>query len=477
LPELDAGIFKSYDIRGTYPDQLNESLARLLGRALPQVFGGRRVVIGHDARLSSPALCASLAAGLRDAGAAVSSIGLCPTELVYYATSTGDRFDLGVMITASHNPPQYNGFKVVRRGGEPVWAMGGLPELREAMTQMPAAPGGREELPLRSVPAEEEYIDFALDLVGRPPVLDLRIAVDAGNGVGALLWERLARRLGCETIPLNFEPDGRFPAHHPDTTRRENLQDVIRATEEHHAALGLAFDGDADRVVAVLEDGHVVDGSEVIATVAARLRQRDPGLVFAVGQTTSRKCTEYFRALGAEPPMVPVGHAKIKAAMRAVPEMTFAGEDAGHYYYRDFFCSDSALITTLHLLHLAPNGGLARFVGSLPGPWHRPFHEPFFRFDDQDRALAVCRQAALTMLDQEPEATEITCEREGRVDRRCARADIECSDGVRVDYADWWLCVRPSGTEPIARLAVEARSPGLVEQHVASLSAMFKRLA
>ena len=477
MPELDARVFKSYDIRGTYPDQVDEGFARLLGRALPGVLGGRCVAVGHDVRVSSPALCAALAAGLREAGARVAAVGLCPTELVYYVTSAGEGFDLGVMITASHNPPEYNGFKVVRRGGEPVSALSGLGDVREAMAQMEAPAGGREALPLKSVSAEEEYLDFILALVGRPDVLGLRVAVDPGNGVGGLLWDRLARRLGCETVRLNFEPDGRFPAHHPDPSRRENLQDLIRAVSEQRANLGLAFDGDADRVVAVLADGHVVDGSEVIACIATRLRECDPSLPFAVGQTTSRKALDHFRAQGAEPLMLPVGHAKIKDAMRAHPEVVFAGEDAGHYYYRDFFRCDSALITALHLLHLAAGGALAGVVGSLPGPWERPFREPSFRFDDQGRALQVCREVALAAIKRNPEPIEITCEEGGGVNRRCAPADVEHCDGVRVDYADWWFCVRPSGTEPIARLALEARDAALLSQQTAVLTAAFREFA
>jgi phosphomannomutase len=476
LPELDARVFKSYDIRGTYPSPLDEGFARLLGRAIPPVLGGRRVVVGRDARLSSPVLCAALSAGLREGGAAVASLGLCATELVYYATSIGEGYDLGVMITASHNPPEYNGFKIVRRGGEPVWALNGLGALREAMARMPAATGGEAQRPLKDVSAEEDYLDFALDLVGRPPVLDMRVVVDPGNGVGGLLWERLTRRIGCDTIALNFEPNGRFPSHHPDPSRRENLDALIGAVGEHGAELGLAFDGDADRVVAVLRDGHVVDGSEVIALVVTRLREAGPARAFAVGQTTSRKCLDYLRAIGVEPLMVPVGHAKIKAAMRAEPTLAFAGEDAGHYYYRDFFCCDSALITALHLLHFAPGGRLARLVSSFPGPWHRPFREPSFRFDDQDRALAVCRQVALWALERDPDPLEITCERNGRVDRRCSPEDVASCDGVRVDYGDWWFCVRPSGTEPIARLALEGRSAGLVAERVDLLTAMFSRL-
>ena len=474
---FDQSVFKSYDVRGTYPDQVDERFARALGRALPLALGGTRVLIGHDARLSSPFLYGALAAGLHEGGAEVAGMGLCATELVYYVTGGGERFDLGVMITASHNPPRYNGFKVLRRGGEPVSAASGLDAVQEAMARTAPPSAGSAAPPPKSVAAESDYLDFALGLLGAPDVGGLRIAVDPGSGVGGLLWERLARRLGCELVRLNFEPDGAFPAHHPDPSRRENLDQIVAAVQREGAALGLAYDGDADRVVAVLPDGHVVDGSEVTVCVAERLRERTPELTFAVGHTASRKALDHFRAEGIEPLMVPVGHAKVKAAMRATPEMAFAGEDAGHYYYRDFFCCDSALLTTLHLLHLAAAERVGAIVNGLPGPWVRPLREPAFRFADKGRALEVCRQVALRVLGRNPDPLEMTCEVAGRIKRRCSMRDIGHCEGVRVDYPDWWLCVRPSGTEPVARLALEARDAGLLERQTEALRSLFDHLS
>ncbi len=473
MPAIDASVVKSYDIRGTYPAQLDERFAYLLGRALLRVLPAGRVAVGHDCRLSSPALAASLAAGLRDEGAQVGALGLCPTELVYYAAGAPMGFDLGVMVTASHNPPEYNGFKVVKAGGEPVTGATGLREacrLMEAMDLDP--PDGLGPLQA-DVPAAGDYAEFALNMVGPPLAGGLRVVVDPGNGVGGLLWDLLTERLGLEPVRMNFEPDGSFPAHHPDPSRLANLQPMIKRVRAEGASLGFAYDGDADRVVVVLADGHVVDGSEMTACIAMRLLEGEPGSPFGVGQTTSRKVLDFFAARGIEPVWTPVGHSKIKNVLRARPDMVFAGEDAGHYYYRDFFCCDSSLLTTLHVLHLASSGRLAELVGSFAHEWRRPAREPSFGFGDQGTAMDVCRRVALTALERHGEPAEITCEKDAVLLRRCTPGDVEACDGVRLDYADWWFCVRPSGTEPIARLALEARSEAMLAGRTEELTSLF----
>ncbi len=473
---FDPAVVKSYDIRGTYPDQIDDEFAYLLGAALPRALPRRSAVIGHDCRLSSPALFQALARGLGAAGVRVASLGICPTELVYYAVGTSGDYDLGLMITASHNPPEYNGFKVVGPGCEPITGPRGLGRAFRLM-QVEHPPECRAPVPAPTdVHAGPDYLEFALNLVGAPPASTLRLVVDPGNGVGGLLWDLVAPRLDCTTIRMNYEPDGTFPAHHPDPSKRANLVPLIERVAAERADAGLAYDGDADRVVVVTRDGHVVDGSEMTACIASRLLQADPGRRFGVGQTTSRKTLDYFRTRGVEPLVTPVGHAKIKDVLRAHPEVAFAGEDAGHYYYRDFFCCDSSLLTTLHLLHLLGAGELDEVIASFAGPWHRPDREPAIPFDDQEHALGVCRRVALAAVADWGAGVEITCELDGEVLRRCDPKAIEGCDGVRVDYDDWWFCVRPSGTEPIARLAVEARATALLNERTQRLLALFDRL-
>ncbi|MFO7958812.1 MAG: hypothetical protein R6X33_17125 [Candidatus Brocadiia bacterium] len=469
---FDSKIVKSYDIRGVYPDQFDETFVYGLGRALPRVLGCARAGLGRDARLSSPAVYAALATGLRDAGATPVGLGLCPTEFVYYAVGSSTDLDLGVMVTASHNPPQYNGFKVLKSDGAPVTGETGLDEVCAFIRRMPPEPEFDLEPPAESRDPAADYAEFALEAVGMPEATRLKVVVDAANGVGRMLWDLISGRLGIDPIGMNMEPDGRFPAHHPDPSKRENLVPLIERVRAEGADIGFAYDGDADRVVVVTGDGSVVDGSATTACIAHRLLQRDAGCRFAVGQTVSRRVLDYFRGRGVEPEMVPVGHAKIKRVLRADPGLTFAGEDAGHYYYRDFFCCDSSLLTTLHILHLAADGELGEVVGAFP-EWHRPGQSIAVEFDDQGDALETCRRVALAALEEFPEPQEITCESEGRLLRHCGRPEMEEADGVRADWQDWWFCVRPSGTEPIARLALEARSARAAQARKERLLALF----
>jgi phosphomannomutase len=472
---FDDGVFKAYDIRGTVPDQLDERFAFAFGRHLAGTLDAERLVVGHDARVSSPSLYASFCAGLLEAGADVSGVGLCPTELVYFATAADYGFDLGVMITASHNPPEHNGFKVVTSSGEAVPGRPGLDAVRARIAADEGHGSGRAIPPILDV--RDDYVDFALTTVGIPDASGLKVCVDAGNGVAGLLWDWVEDAVGAELVRLNCVPDGRFPAHHPDPSKRENLVPLVEAVKVEGADLGLSYDGDADRVVAVLGDGHIVDGSEMIACLATRLMSENGCRDLGVGQTTSRKTLDYLARRGRPPVLVPVGHAKIKRAMREEPTLDFAGEDAGHYYYRTFFCCDSSLITTLHVLHLACEGEMVRITGDLRHEWRRPAREPAFRFDDPAEALAVCRRVASRSLGSFGSPVEITCEKGGRVLRNCAPSDIEDCDGVRLDYENWWMCVRPSGTEPIARLALEARSEDLLSDRTRLLSDFFTQAA
>jgi len=470
---FDPKIVKSYDIRGVYPDQFDEPFVYALGQALPRVLGCDRVALGRDARLSSPEVYAALATGLRDAGATPVGLGLCPTEFVYYAVGSSTDLDLGVMVTASHNPPGYNGFKVLRSDGEPVTGESGLNEACALIRRMAPEPDFEPRSPAERRNPAEGYADFALETVGAPEVRGLKVVVDAANGVGSMLWELITGRLGLEPVGMNMAPDGSFPAHHPDPSKRENLLPLVERVREEGADIGFAYDGDADRVVVVMGDGQVVDGSAVTGCIAHRLLQRDPDCRFAVGQTVSRRVLDYFRLRGVEPDMVPVGHAKIKRALRADPGLAFAGEDAGHYYYRDFFFCDSSLLTTLHILHLVAGGELAKLVGGLPD-WHRPGQSTAVEFDDQGDALETCRRVARAALEEFPAPREITCESEGRLLRHCGRAELAEAEGIRADWADWWFCVRPSGTEPIARLALEARSAARARARKQHLLALFR---
>ena len=383
------------------------------------------------------------------------------------------RFDMAVMVTASHNPPQFNGFKLVARGVEPISERSGLAVLRRWLLEAPAAAPPAAKALQKTVFPEDDYLRFALSLAGVPQVRSLKVVVDPGNGTGGLLWTGLDDALGIEPIRMNFEPDGRFPAHDPNPALLENLIPLRDRVTVERADIGFAYDGDADRTVAVLTDGHIMDGSEMILALFQHLFEGDQEARCAVSMVTSRKVLDFMRGQGSEPLIVPVGHAKVKSILRRDPHIAFAGEQSGHYFYRQFHCAESSLITTLCLLHMAASSRLEPLVQSLPGPWIAPDREPAFHFERQEDSLAACRSAARRAVEMFPDPLEIMCERDWRVARHCRPADIEQAEAIRVDYRHWWFCVRPSATEPLARLTAEAHTDEDLMQKLGALSALF----
>ena len=464
------GVFKPYDIRGVYPDELDEVFAYMLGRAVPRVFGCSRVAVGHDARLSSPALYAYLVSGLREEGAEVDAMGMCATELVYYAVGRSDEYDAGVVVTASHNPAEFNGFKIIDADARPVDGQGGLRSIAEEMDAVEEKVLPAADTPSRRRGIEEEYIEFAAALTGWPEGGGLTVVVDASNGVARLLWDILAGRIDVKLVRMNFEPDGNFPAHPPDPSHLPNLLPLQDKVRECKADLGLVYDGDADRVVAVLAGGRVAEGPEMAAAAARRVLDKHPECDIAVSMVATRMVLSYFRALGREPLLVPVGHAKVKKAMRSAPNLLFAAEMSGHYYYREFFCCDSALITTLNLVHLVGDGEMESIVAALAAHRWAPPLEGLFAVRARDEAAELCLKTAGAILQMFPNPDEIICEKDWQVLRGCCAEDLNGAEGVRVDYPDWWFCVRPSGTEDIVRLTVEASRPEVADERLQQIS-------
>jgi len=471
--QFDERVFKSNDIRGIYPAQVNEQFAWLLGCSLVSVLGARRIALGRDCRTSGSVLYAALAEGISSAGGDVGAVDLCPLELLHYLMGSGAGFDLAVMVTASHNPARFNGFKLVGEGGAPIGERNGLREVRRWIASAPAPDWKQARPPEKAVFAEDRYLRHALSVAGVPDARKLKVVVDPGNGTGGLLWRGLDEALGVEPVRMNFEPDGRFPAHEPNPARLENLLPLRDRVRREGADIGFAYDGDADRTVAVLADGHIIHGSEVILALFEHLFGTGSSARCAVSMVTSRKVLDFMRARGSAPLIAPVGHAKVKSIMRADASIAFAGEQSGHYFYREFYCCESSLITTLHLLHLAAAGALQPLVRQLPGPWLAPAEEPTFECARHEDAVAACRAVARAGLEMFPGPLEIMCERDWQVARRCDPQDIESAVSIRVDYPDWWFCARPSMTEPVARLSLEARDAEDLETKVAALSRAF----
>ena len=470
MARFDERVFKANDIRGPYPDQLNDGFAFLLGSALVEALGAKRIAVGYDCRLSSPSLSGALVAGAEASGAEIAVLGLCPGEHLYYLMGSRRDFDLGVMVTASHNPPQYNGFKVVGPDAEPIMEYNGLGAARQWIKGAPAPPERDFEAPRKSLCVEKDYVRYAVSVAGVPDPKALKVVADPGNGMGGLLWEELSAVTGIKPIRMNFKPDGHFPAHEPNPSKLENLLPLRDRVVREGANIGFAYDGDADRVVGVAANGRILHGSEMIVAVAEHMFEGQFSGQIAVNLVTSRTVIDFFRARGCEPVIAPVGHAKVKRLMRSDPTILFAGEQSGHYFYREFFCCESATITSLHLMHLAAAGRLLPLLESLPGPWLSLAKEPSFDFEEREEAVAACRATARRGIEMFPNAEEISCETRGEIKRHCDPSDIDEADGIRADYANWWFCVRPSETEPLARLTLEARNQTVLQEKLAALS-------
>jgi phosphomannomutase len=463
---MNSSVFRPSDIRGVYPDELDEAFAFALGAAVARGLGATRLACGHDARLSSPALYAHVLAGAQAVGTEVRGLGLCPTELVYFESGRGD-CDVAVMVTASHNPPAYNGFKVVGAGNEPVlvehiagWMKQPLPHMPD---ETPAVP--RPEPPLEAYMAEAFAVEPAEALRGR------RVAVDAGNGTAWTLWETVARRVDCELIPLNAEPDGHFPGRGPDPYEPGALEGLVETVRRNRAEIGLAFDGDADRLAVVDASGAALSGSEILALTAERFLEEHKGEgTVACNLVTSRATLEHLENLGWQRYLVPVGHGLIKQRMRADDRLLFAGEPSGHFFYRRLNCSDSAFLTSLLIIGLA--GDLAKRRAALPGGWIRPARESRIRADSRDQAVEACRRAAAGYIREElgSDGWRLACEVRGAIVTGRDLSLIDDATGVRCDAETAWFCLRPSGTEPILRVSGEARSAETLEALLSGLT-------
>lgn len=472
---FDDSVFKANDIRAPYPEHIDEAFAHALGQAVVSELDNQKVLLGRDCRLSSPSMAGAAGAGVRAAGGQIGYVGLCPSELIYYLMGDERGYDVAVMVTASHNPPEYNGFKLVGSGGAPVTSADGLGVIKEWMQEAPEPRGDSFSEPEQTVFARGEYVNYVMDHTGgRKDFSDVDVVVDPGNGTGGVLWDDLEEATGLEAVKMNYKPDGRFPAHMPNPAKMKNVQPLIDRVREEEADIGFCFDGDSDRTVAVLDDGRVMGGSQMIAALVDSLFADDSSAHSAVSMTSSRKLLDFLRKRGPEPLIVPVGHAKVKRIMRSNPDIDFAGEESGHYFFREFFCCESALMTTLYLLQSVADERLQTLIGELPGPWVQPDPEPAFHYTERSEALAASRTAALETLDMFPDEREIMCEFEWEIRRDCEREDIENATGVRVDYADWWFAVRPSGTEPLARLAGEARTEDLLNERLNAIGRFFE---
>jgi phosphomannomutase len=429
-------IFKAYDIRGEYPDQLDEELARAIGRAFVGYLGAPKIVVGRDMRVSSPSLAAAFIEGASSTGAAVVDAGLVSTDALYFASG---RLDLpGAMFTASHNPARYNGLKLCRPQAAPIGIESGLQDIKALAAAGDEEPGA-EPGAVETIDLLPEYAAHCRSfLVDENRLRPLKVAIDAGNGMAGATVPEVFSTLPFEVEPLYFELDGTFPNHPANPIEAENIADLQRVVLEKGCDAGIAFDGDADRMFLVDETGAPVSGSATTALVADRLLRRNAGESVIYNVICSWTVREVVEENGGNPIRSRVGHSFIKQIM-AESGAIFGGEHSGHYYFRDNFRADSGMIAALIALEALSDAGA-------------PLSEvlrPFQRYADSGEINSEVPDQAGTI---DRLASEYS---DGRQDRL---------DGLTVEYDDWWFNCRASNTEPLLRLNLEARSEELMAE-------------
>ena len=424
------GFFKAYDMRGTFGTDFGVDTVLRVGQALPQVVTGHRWLVGRDCRTTSPQICAALVDGLSSAGADVTDLGQCTTPMVYFFTAE-DGYDGSVMVTASHNPPADNGLKVSSRGARPVGYANGLDRVERLVAAGGAATRGSAATARQADGVLARYIGWMRER--SPDLSGLRYAVDCSCGMASIL----AHNLFPDAETINDTPDGRFPAHSPNPLKAEAREQIASLVREKGLDLGLVFDGDADRCMFVDETGAFVQPDYLIPIVAAACGAgRGDKVIHDV--RTSRGAIDAIRRLGAEPVMVPVGHAFAKPALRDTGAVC-GGELAGHYYFRDFHCCDSGALAALKVLgEVAKAKRAGRTFSEMMKPISGAYAnsgEINFKVNDKDAAIV----RALAAMD-------------AAGNRETSRSEM---DGVRAEFADGWVSLRKSNTEPYLRLVAE----------------------
>ena len=436
-------VFKAYDVRGIVPDQLDADMCLAIGRAVSRFAGAPEILVARDMRESGVELSAAFSDGVRAEGADVTDLGLASTDFLYFASGHLDA--PGAMFTASHNPAQYNGLKLCLSGARPIGRDTGLADIAaqaEKLLGEPVPPleGGRRQLDLLS-----EWADHVVSFVDVAALRPLKVVADTANGMGGLVVPIVFERLPFEVEILFPELDGSFPNHPADPIQPENLVALKKEVLARGADVGLAFDGDADRVFLVDEKAQPVSGSLTTALVAASMLTKHPGETILYNLICSHVVPEVVTEMGGRAVRTQVGHSIIKKIM-AETGAVFGGEHSGHYYYRDNFRADSGIITALVVLELMSTSGL-------------PLSEmlrPFERYADSGEINTEVASPAATV------AAMAEAE-------RAAGAAVDLLDGLTVERGDWWYNVRPSNTEPLLRLNVEAKTPERCAQHTAEV--------
>ncbi len=432
MTHVNPGIFKAYDIRGLYPSELNEDVAFLAGRAFAAYLQARRIGVSRDMRLSSPAMARAFIDGATAQGADVVDYGMLGTDMMYFAVCR-DGLDGGAQITASHNPKDYNGMKLVRREAFPLSGEAGISDMRDMIVgrtiPAPHAPRGRVE----QADVVSDYVARIMRFIDPSSIRPFNVVLDAGSGMAGLVAPKLFAHLPCRTTNLCFTIDGTFPTHEANPLIEENRRDITERVQAEHADIGIAWDGDADRCFFIDGSGEFIAGDFITALLAEAFLLRNPGERIVYDVRASYAVKDTVAKYGGTALMNRVGHAFFKKRMRE-DNAVFGGEVTGHYYFRDFYFADNGFIPALLILDLMSRQG--RTLRDLLAP----LRERYFISGEINTKVA-----SMAQVDQKLEAIADRY-RDGHVTRM---------DGVSVEYADWHFNVRPSNTEPLLRLNLE----------------------
>ena len=433
---MNPDIFKAYDVRALYPQELDEATCRDIGRGFISYLGAQRIAVSRDMRLSSPSLAEAFIDGALAQGADVVDYGLMATDMLYYVVAT-DRLDGGAQITASHNPPQYNGVKMVRAEAMPLSGDAGLGEIRDMIQRGTLPPPASRPGALTSRNVLDAYIRHVFSFIDKSLIKPFKCVLDAGNGMAGLVAPKIFEQLPCHIVPMCMEVDGRFPNHEANPLIEQNRAHIVERVVKEKADVGIAWDGDADRCFFIDGAGEFVSGDFITALLAEAFLLKYPGSTIVYDLRASHAVRDTVARLGGTAIINRVGHSFIKKTMRE-KDAIFGGEVTGHYYFRDNFYADNGFIPAVMLLELMSKKGqsLAQLLA--------PLDSKYFMSGEINTKVA---------------SMDVVTAKLDTLSARYADATVSHLDGVSVEYTDWHFNVRPSNTEPLLRLNLEATTP------------------
>jgi phosphomannomutase len=434
---MNPDIFKAYDIRGVYPGEIDEAGAKAIGTGFATYLGANEIAVGHDMRISSPSLVAAFIDGVTEQGVDVSDYGMLSTDMMYFAVASGNHAG-GAQITASHNPKQYNGAKLVREGGFPLSGDAGINDIRDMIMDgsLPTAAARRGTVTKKAV--LDRYVEHVMSFIDPSIVKPFNVVLDAGSGTGAIAAPKIFDRLPCRTTRLCFEIDGTFPHHEANPLIEENRRDITEAVVRQKADVGIAWDGDADRCFFIDGAGEFISGDFITALLAQAFLLKQPGATIIYDLRASYAVKDIVAAHGGKALMNRVGHAYIKRRMRET-NAVFGGEVTGHYYFRDNYFADNGMIPALLILELMSKHG--KTLHELLAP----LRDKYFISGEINTKLPHMDHVAAKL---------------DAIAKKYADGKQERLDGLSVEYPDWHFNVRASNTEPLLRLNLEATTPG-----------------